>query len=49
MPNPNPTSEPVNPKPVACTHPLVELLSVNGRNLDGAVRRCAFCRAEVRS
>lgn len=29
-----------------CAHPLVELLSVNGRNLDGATRRCAFCGAD---
>jgi len=26
-----------------CSHALVELLSVNGRNLDGAVRKCALC------
>lgn len=25
---------------VACDHPLVEVLSINGRNLDGAVRQC---------
>lgn len=31
----------------ACTHPLVEILSVNGRNLDNAVRRCAFCGANL--
>lgn len=31
----------------ACSHELVEALSLNGRNLDGAVRRCAACGVEL--
>jgi len=30
-----------------CGHELTELLSVNGRNLDGAVRKCARCGKEM--
>lgn len=30
-----------------CTHELVEVLSINGRNLDGARRVCATCGATV--
>lgn len=30
-----------------CTHDLVEVLSANGRNLEGAVRQCAACGLEL--
>jgi hypothetical protein len=26
-----------------CEHPLVEVLSTNGRNLEGSIRRCVGC------
>lgn len=30
-----------------CGHELTEVLSVNGRNLDGAIRVCAYCGVRV--
>jgi len=40
------TEEATRPIP-ECKHPLVEVLSTNGRNLDNAVRRCVECGVEV--
>lgn len=31
-----------------CGHELIELLSINGHNLDGAARKCARCGAEMK-
>lgn len=36
------------PDTVVCTHDLIEVLSVNGRILDAAVRQCAGCGERVR-